>query len=105
MGISRSGTFDDVLESNYLSTVLSVSTSQVEAKVGVNRLSGRQELLLQNDSSITVYIGPSGVSSSGANKGIPLSSGEFLQVPIGENIALFMIAASGTASIIVQELA
>jgi hypothetical protein len=106
MGISRAGAFDDVLDSSYVSIALSVGTSAVEAKVSANRLTGRQQILLHNDSeSKSVFIGPSTVTSSGSNKGIELRPGEFLQIPLGESVGLFLIAGSGTASIIVQELA
>lgn len=104
MPLSNSGRYDDTLESNYLSVALSVSTTATEAKVGGSPLQGRQELLLFNDSSTIVYFGPPTVTSSGSNKGITLEPGEFLQIPIRETVSLYCITASGTATLIVQEI-
>lgn len=104
MGITESGNFNDVLNNNYQSTVLTVTTTQIEAKVNTNRMIGRQVLLLYNDSSNTVYFGPTGVTSSGINKGIPLEPGDFLRIQFGD-VGLFLIVASGSSNVIVQELA
>lgn len=93
----------DVVETSYLSVVVSVGTSQVEAKVGSSHLSNRQLVVLYNDSNTTLYYGPSGVTTSGSTKGIPIAKGQTVAVSIG-NASLFLIAGSSSNSVIVQEM-
>lgn len=105
MGFGSTGSFSDVADIAYLSTVITVSTSQVQAKVSSTNLANRQELIIFNDSLNTIYYGPSGVTTSGATKGIPINAGGFVNLPFGFDIAVFLIAASGSNNVIIQELA
>jgi len=93
--------FDDVLTDGFLSTQLTVQTSQVEAKVSTSRLAGREFVIVHNLGPQTIYVGPSGVNSS---TGDPIYKGERMGYPIGD-IALYMIATSGTNTVVVQEFA
>lgn len=102
MSISFSGQYNEVDSNNYVSSSLSVSTTQVQAKVGSSNLEGRQNVLIYNKSSVTVYIGPSGVTSS---TGIPIYADSFFSYSFGQDINVFMITALGTATVIVQEMA
>ena len=101
---NKSGAYDDVNEDNYIGKAITVGISQIEAKVGSNRLSGRQELLIFNHSKKTIYFGPTSVSVSGANRGIPIFSKEMARVPAGEDIAVFLIASSASLEITIQEM-
>jgi hypothetical protein len=101
MGIQRGGNFDDVDNRAYITGTLSISTSQTELKVGGSRLDGRQTLIIQNTGSSTIYIGPTGVTTS---TGIPLGKGQFLSMPIGDGIAIYALTASGTNTVVVQEI-
>lgn len=99
-GIQESSDRSDVVESAYVSGTLSVTTSAIEAKVGANRLTGRQILSIYNAGPGTIYVGPSGVTSS---TGRPIFRDQSIDMPAG-NVAVFLIAGTGTQSVIVQEL-
>lgn len=106
MGLSISEDKSDVVNTSYVSTVKTVSTTEVEARVGGSPLADRQELIIYNDdSSITIFFGPTGVTTSGANKGIPIAPGEAQNIQIGPDLSVFMIAGSSNSNVIVQELA
>lgn len=100
--VSQSGTWTAVVN-NYKSTsyvqgTVTVGTSQVEAKVGGSRLSNRQHLLIFNGSSNTIYIGPTGVTTSMR----PLFKSQ--QYDCDDcNLAVYMIAGSAGNSVIVEE--
>ncbi len=101
MGISYSGELDDVNNNSYLSGAVNVTSSAVEAKVGANRLEGRELLTITNKGSKTVYYGPAGVTST---TGDPLYKDQFVSLPFGDNIAVYVVCAGAdTATVIVQE--
>jgi len=104
MSFGSSGSFSDVVDGSYISTVITVGTSQVQACVGGSNLANRQEIIIYNDSLATIYYGPSGVTTTGATKGIPIAPGGFVNLPFGTDIGLFLIAGSASNSVIVQEL-
>jgi hypothetical protein len=92
----------DVDDSFYNSAVVAVGTSQVEAKVGATRNPLRQVLTITNDNdTVEVYYGPTGVTTSGANKGNVLWPRQEAALTIGD-VALFLIAASAV-NVTVQE--
>jgi hypothetical protein len=101
MGITLSGQLDDVDNSSYLTGTVSATTTQIEAKVGGSRLVGRQVLTLHNDGNATIYYGPTGLTSA---TGSPLVKNQFVSLPIGDNIGVFVLTASGTATVRVQEI-
>jgi hypothetical protein len=102
MGLSYSPDFADVENVNYTSGSLTVGTSQQLASAnGSSNLSKRQELLIYNKSSNTLYFGPTGVTTS---TGIPLAPGETLNVPFGEAVSVYLIAAGAGNACIVQEI-
>lgn len=101
MSISQSSEFSDVLNDAYVAGVISVSTSQVEAKVGASRLSVRETLRIFNNSQTTIYFGPSGVTST---SGEPIFKNQWVNIPIGD-IGVYLITASGTAADVrIQEI-
>lgn len=95
MAITYDPELSDVLNDAFVAGVLSVTTSQVEAKVGASRLEGRENLRIYNNSAITVYYGPTGVTAS---TGEPIYRHQSVNIPVGEAIGVFLITASGTAS-------
>lgn len=105
MGFGSSGNFSDVNNTAYLSLVVNIGLTEVQAKVGSSNLANRQELIIFNDSLNTIYYGPSGVTTSGPTKGIPINGGGFVNLPFGADVSVFLIAASATNSVIIQELA
>ena len=80
-----------------------VTTTEIELKTDTTRLPNRQVITVFNDSVATIYYGPTGVTSSGPTKGIPLLRNQMVSIPASDILAVFIIAATGTRSIIVQE--
>lgn len=103
-GLSFNPDRSDVDDSTVATAVVAVTTTAIELKVGGTRNPLRQSILLQNDGSATIYLGPATVTSSGANKGHPLLKDQAMSFPIG-NVAYFAITASGSSNVIVTELA
>lgn len=99
--LNESSEYADVMQDGYASGAVSVTTSQIEAKVGANRLSNREALTITNKGNAIVYYGPSGVSST---SGDLLYKDQSVSLPIGD-LGVFLITASGTATVIVQEMA
>jgi hypothetical protein len=93
----------DVVETAAVQGVVTVGTTPVELKVGGSRLEGRQILVIYNDGSRTIYTGPSAsVSSTGANKGMPLYKDQERVIPIGD-LPIYGVTASSTSPCLVQE--
>jgi hypothetical protein len=76
--------------SNYINGNITVGISQIEAKVGVNRLSNRKGLDIHNNGNKTIYYGTTGVT---VNNGQPLEKGQFVSLNIGD-IAIYLISTS-----------
>ncbi len=92
----------DVCDLGYSSVVVAVSTSQVEAKIGASRDPLRQNIIIYNYGTSLVYVGPSGVTASGATMGIPVYKKQFLTMPVGDQ-AVYLIS-DGSTNVIVQVL-
>jgi len=93
----------DVLDNAFQSKVVAIGTTQVEVKCGTNLLAGRQAIVIYNDSLSIVYFGPTGVTTTGANKGIPIFKKQTLFIQIG-GIQCYLIADTASNDVIVQEL-
>jgi hypothetical protein len=93
----------EAAEDSYVSGVVSVSTSQIVAKVGASNLAGREVLRIFNNSSTTIYFGPSGVTST---TGEPLFKNQWVEIKVKDTISIYLVTASGTATDVrVQEMA
>lgn len=102
MAISFDPELSDVVNQSYVAGSISVSTSAVEAKVGGSRLTGRETLRIYNNSNTTIYFGPSGVTAA---TGEPVYKDQWVNIPIGDQLAVFLITDSGTASDVrIQEI-
>lgn len=101
-GISRITSNDEIVNSSYVQAVITVGTSQVEARVGGTRLSGRQVLRIYNSSSSTIFFGPSGVTVS---TGEPIERRQWATIAIGDQLPVFLIAGTAGNSVIVSEWA
>lgn len=99
-GIIESADRSDVNESNYVSGTLSVGTTAVEVKVGSSRLERRQFISVHNYGPATIFIGPSGVTTS---SGRPIFRDQSIDMPVG-NLPIYVIASSAGQTVIVQEL-
>jgi hypothetical protein len=93
----------EVADSALTSKVITVGTSQVEVFTGSARDAKRQAVFIYNDSNTTLYYGPSGVTTTGSTKGIPLVKGQWITIPLGD-VPLFIISGSSGNDIIVQEI-
>jgi hypothetical protein len=91
----------DISNNGGVNGSVSVSTSAVEAKVSGTALTNRKNLTLFNNSSNTVYWGYS--SSVSTSNGTPLFKNQYVSFSIGENTAIWLIAASGSNDIRVTE--
>jgi len=103
--ITRSGANDEIVNGAYVHTTITVGTSEVEAKVAGSRLAGRQMLRIYNDSNNTIFIGSTGVTISGTTKGEPLVKGNWINIPVGDATAVYLIAGSAGNNIIISEWA
>jgi hypothetical protein len=101
MPISFNPEFSDVLSDNYVGGAISVTTSQIEAKVGASRLAGREYLMIHNNGTQTIFFGPSGVTTS---NGIPILKNQSAGFPAGD-LGVFVVSASGMQDVRVQEFA
>lgn len=97
--IGESGFNADIV-SSYEQAVITVGTSQIEAKVNASRKDGRQMLRIYNGSNAVVYFGPTGVTTS---TGEPIEKKQWVNIPASDALALFLIAGSAGNSVIVSE--
>lgn len=86
---------------SYLATNKTISTSQTQAKVSTNNLSGRKTLIIYNTGANEVYFGPSGVTIS---TGIKIFPNQMMSLNAGESINIFLITASSTSTVVIQEM-
>jgi hypothetical protein len=97
-----SGEFNDVLSDGYAQGIVTVGTTQVLAKVGASPLSGRENLRIYNKSNKTVYFGPTGVTTS---TGEPIEKKQWINIPAGEAIGVYLITTEANQEVIVSEWA
>lgn len=102
--ISQSADRSDVNDTGYTSAVISVGTSAVELFTGGSRNANRQTIIIYNDSSNTIFIGPATVTESGSTKGYPIVKNQSVTVSLGD-VAIYAIAGSAGNSVIIQEMA
>jgi len=103
MAITGSPEYGDVLEDVFVQKTVSVGTSATKLAVAANADPDRELIRIYNDSSSTVYIGPSTVTISGSTKGEPLLKKQWIELPFGPDLEVYGIVASGTADVIVTE--
>ena len=99
--LNLSSEFSDVLNDSWLQGLVTVGTIQVEVRVGVSRSSTREMVVIHNSSNNTVYYGPSGVTTI---TGFPLYKNQWVEIMIGNNQALYLIAATTGNNVIVAEV-
>lgn len=81
---------------------VSVDTTAGGIAIPTTALAGRRRILIQNTGNQAIFVGKTGVTAS---SGFRVSAGATLTLEIGENVALFAIAQSGTQNVRVLELA
>ena len=85
--------------STVLSGAVSVGTSATA--LPASALAARRALIVYNNGSSTIYLGPAGVSTSG---GFPLLPGQSVSLEVGA-LVIYGIVASGTVEARVMEIA
>ena len=103
MGFSFDPEQAEVINKTFLAVNKTVTTSETLISVGGSNATGRQEIVLFNKSNVTIYLGPTGVTTSGANEGLPLEPQESFTQTLSENLSLYGIADS-SATILIWEL-
>ena len=101
MSLYSPGQINDTLNDGYVTGIVTVGVSQIEAKSGAQALNGRNVILIQNKSNNTVYFGPTGVTTT---TGIPIRKNQFVSLTVSDNISIFLIAAEAGNDVIVQEI-
>jgi hypothetical protein len=80
-----------------------VSSTPTELYTGASRSSLRRLVRVYNSGTQTCYLGPAGVTSSGADIGEPLPPLESLTYTLGD-VGLYAVVASGTCNLLITEL-
>ena len=78
------------------------NVTEVLAAVGGANLANRKTIVAYNRGPQTVYYGPTGVTST---TGIPIEKDEVVTFAIGDNIDVYFITGSSTASVTIEEYA
>lgn len=101
-GINVNPDFSDVVNNTYVTGSVSVGTTEIEAKVGGSPVDDRQIVTIHNKGPKEIFYGPTGLTSS---TGTPLKKNQFACIPVGPDISVFMLTASSSSTVIVQEYA
>lgn len=90
----------DVIDTSLISGVVSVSTTAIEAKASTTRLPARKGMLICPTNGV-VYLGTSsGVTTS---TGVPIFKNEKYSLAVSDANPVYLIAATGTVSVVVWE--
>lgn len=90
------------INTSYVSGTITVGTTETQAKVGGSNLTGRQLLIIENQTGAEIFHGPTGVTTS---TGQTIAARQQVVLPVGPSINVFLIKASGSGTVRVQELA
>ena len=102
MGIT-SGTEWGVLGDSYLTVQKTVTTSsEVLLAVSTSNLVSRETLIIYNQGTNNIFIGPSGVTTSTGLKIVPQ---QMMTLNAGEQVRVYAITDTGSTTVVVQELA
>ena len=101
MVLSYSGDRSDVNESAFVSGAVTVGVTEVEAKVGGSPLAGRQLLSITNNSAKDIFYGPTGVTT--ATGDVLKKGGQYIVLPVGPGVSVFLISADAGLNVRVQE--
>jgi len=99
MPVNESGNNAEIV-GGFSQGLVTVGTTEVEAKVGGTRRDGRQMLRVYNKSNNIVYFGPTGVTTT---TGEPIEKKQWVNIPASDSLALFLIAGSASNDVIVSE--
>jgi hypothetical protein len=95
----------DVLNDGYVSAKKTVGLTEILAAVGGSNQSGRELLYLENTGTTKLYYGPTGVTTTGSTKGSYLAKGQFIFLPVGAYVSVYIISDGASGSAVIQEYA
>lgn len=79
-----------------------ITTTESLAAVGGSNLANRKSLVIYNRGAQDVFYGTTGVDDT---TGIPIIKDEIITLAIGENVSVYLVTKTGTASVTFQEFA
>ena len=82
----------DVLNIEGTQGTLTVGTTAVEVKVGVNKLTGRKTVTLFNNSNSTIYWGYTNVVTT--SNGTPIFKNQTIIWNVGDSLSIYVIAGN-----------
>jgi len=94
----------DVVETAFVHRAITVGTTAIPARALAEKLENRQIVYLFNHGPGTIYWGDADVTTSGANRGVPLAKNQFTCLPFG-NLALHVISTVANTQVTIGEVA
>lgn len=91
----------DVIEEGVLSTEVIVGIAAVPLPAA--NLLNRINVLIYNDGANTIFVGPAGVTTAGATKGIPVAPASSLSLNVTSGVTLYAISTVAGNSVVVME--
>ena len=77
-----------------------VTTTQILAAASTSNLANRKSLVVFNRGSSSIYYGSTGVTDT---TGIEIAKDELVSFTVGENINIYLVTKTGTATVTIQE--
>lgn len=93
----------DTINEEFIAAEKTVGTTQLLVCVGADNLPNRQSVVIYNRSTNTVWVGPTGVTTS--SKGVPIPSQAMVTFNVGDEIYMYLIADTAGNAVTVQEFA
>ena len=94
MALKYSSDLSDTNARVYIVGTKNVTTTEVEASVGVTAHPDRQFVRIYNDGPETIYFGPSGITSS---TGEPIRKKQWVEIAARDSLEVYIITDSATA--------
>jgi hypothetical protein len=85
-------------------TVTTTATLLTPVAAGDLPSADQRRITVYNDGANTVYLGPAGVTASGATKGVPLPAGAYAEEVLSSTDAWYGITSASTSSVIVHRV-
>ena len=83
--------FDDLIQGRLVVSTITVATT--ETALPTTATAGRKAIIITNNGSATIFVGPTGVTTS---TGTPILAGASLPLDLGEKVIIYGIVATGT---------
>ncbi len=93
---------DLIANGSYLTGNITATTTEVAARVGGANLANRRMLTIYNQSGANIFYGPTGVTSA---NGVRMPNNTDRTFEVGPAVTVFVIRASGSGTVTIQEWA